>query len=215
MHNLLAFATIMDVGVFADWLRGYDELTFVTGAGLGAVFVLGAFLPFPRTVLLILSGAIFGLQALAVVIPSAALGASLAFLLARILFRERVSEFIHRRPRFSGVASAVDAAGWQVVAIMRLGVPVPSAVQNYLFAVTKIGVTPFILCTFLFTIPQMALFVYLGASSRAALSEDCIPIQGQISWAFGSLMTVLLIIVIGRQSNLRLHALAAHARKSS
>jgi uncharacterized membrane protein YdjX (TVP38/TMEM64 family) len=155
------------------------------------------------------------LQALLVVIPSAALGASLAFLVVRVLFRECVADFVRRRPQLSAVASTVDAAGWQVVAIMRLGVPVPSAVQNYLFAVTKIGIRPFILCTFLFTIPQMALFVYLGASSRAALSPDHDPVVSQISWAFGLLMTVLLIVVISRQSNLRLQVLAAEARKSS
>jgi uncharacterized membrane protein YdjX (TVP38/TMEM64 family) len=205
----------MEIGVLAGWLRGYGHLTFASGAGLGALFVLAAFLPFPRTLLLILSGAVFGLEALAVVVPCSALGSSLAFFLARMLFRGRVAEFVYGNRGLSRVASAVDAAGWQVVAIMRLGVPIPSAFQNYLFAVTKIGSIPFILCTFLFSIPQMALFVYLGTSSRAALSMDNNPAIDQISWAFGSLMTLLLIVLIGRQSNIRLQALTARAQRSS
>jgi uncharacterized membrane protein YdjX (TVP38/TMEM64 family) len=66
----------------------------------------------------------------------------------------------------------VDEEGWRVVALLRFASPLPNAVQNYVFGLTRIGFLPFAITTFLFTIPQVMLYVYLGSTGRALLDEN-------------------------------------------
>lgn len=198
----------MNLDFLLHRIDAWGQLTLVSGAELGLVFVAAAFLPFPRTLLLIMAGMVFGLEALVIIVPCATLGSLLAFIFARFLLRERFVWFTLKYPKLKAISAAVDAEGWRVIAIMRLGVPVPSALQNYLFAMTRIGVTPFIVCTFLFSIPQTALFVYLGSGGRTALSLDQSSLINQVSWVLGIVTTVMLIILIGRHSRRKLSLLA-------
>lgn len=195
----------MDLGFVLQWLGGWSELNLASATALGLIFVIAAFLPFPRTLLLITAGVVFGIQALMVIIPGATLGSVLSFLLARYLLRDWFTRMSHKNAKLNFVAAAVDAEGWRVVAIMRLGVPVPSAVQNYLFAMTRINLLPFTLATLLFSIPQSALFVHLGSAGRTALSLQQDSIFNQVYWALGCVMTVTLIVLIGRHARRQLN----------
>ena len=55
---------------------------------------------------------------------------------------------------------------------MRLGAPVPGALQNYLFGLTRIKLITFMLVTLIFNTPQVFIFTFLGATGRASLVED-------------------------------------------
>src|SRR5262249_41759691 len=77
-----------------------------------------------------------------------------------------------RRPHLRAIADGIDREGWRLVALLRFGSPVPTAVQNYLFGLTRIGLVPFAIATFFFTIPQVTLYVYLGAAGRAAVLDN-------------------------------------------
>ena len=65
--------------------------------------------------------------------------------------------------------NAVNAEGWRIVALCRLASPIPSTIQNAIFGLTRIELWPYLWATFLFTIPQTILYVYLGAIGKAAL----------------------------------------------
>jgi uncharacterized membrane protein YdjX (TVP38/TMEM64 family) len=70
------------------------------------------------------------------------------------------------------VAQAVDDEGWRILALMRLGGPLPNAVQNYAFGLTNIHLVTYALTTFVFSAPQTFLFTFLGATGRASLMNE-------------------------------------------
>ena len=59
---------------------------------------------------------------------------------------------------------------------MRLGAPIPGAMTNYVFGLSNISWWSFTWSTFFFSIPQIVLFVGVGAAGRAAVLDE--PISG-------------------------------------
>jgi uncharacterized membrane protein YdjX (TVP38/TMEM64 family) len=155
-----------------DFLRRWGEMGPSAAAVLALVFVAGGLVPVPRTFLSLASGVVFGLSAIPVILPSTTLGALLAFLLARYLFAERLWRAVAHRPKVVAIMNAVDAESWRIVALCRLASPVPSTIQNAMFGLTRIGIVPYTWASFVFTIPQTLLYVYLGAVGKAMLLEQ-------------------------------------------
>jgi uncharacterized membrane protein YdjX (TVP38/TMEM64 family) len=190
------------------WLQSWTELNPASSAALALVLVAGGFVLFPRSLLLISAGMAFGLKSLLIVIPSVLIGQVLSFLLARYTLRSRFQGLISRQPRLRAISAAVDAEGWLVVAIMQLGVPIPAALQNYMFGLTTIPTTVFALVALLFSAPQLVLFVYLGSSGRALLSDHADNLPGTVSIAAGAVLTLILIVMIGRRARAELRRIS-------
>lgn len=150
----------------------FGHLSVTSGCGLALFFVLAALIVFPRTILIVAAGATFGVGAAPIILVAGTAGGTLAFLLSRHLASEWFRRKLKQRSKFEVIAQAVDKEGWRIVALMRLGAPVPSALQNYLFGLTKIDLVPFILATVTFSSPQVFLFTFLGATGRASLLEN-------------------------------------------
>src|SRR5262245_60019948 len=155
-----------------EWLRGFGGLSLISSLAVVLLFVIAAFVFVPRTFLTLGVGGIYGFSAIPLVIIGATTGSILAFLLARHLFADRVQRWLDRHPSLRAIANAVDAEGWRVVALLRLASPTPSSVQNYVFGITRIGFWPYALASFIFTMPQTVLYVYLGAVGRSFLVAD-------------------------------------------
>lgn len=155
-----------------EWLRAWPGLSFGSGLALAGVFVLASVAFVPRSLLLFASGAIFGTSAIVIAWSGLVLGALLAFVVARFILADRVQRWLATSRRFRAVADAVDAEGWKIVALLRLGSPFSNTMQNYVFGLTRIGFTPYALATAAFMMPQTALLVYLGAAGRQALVHD-------------------------------------------
>jgi uncharacterized membrane protein YdjX (TVP38/TMEM64 family) len=155
--------------LLVDFLRRWGELSPTSAAVLALVFIAGGLVPVPRTFLTLAAGVVFGMAAIPIIIPSTTAGCLFAFLLARYLFAARLWRWVDRRPKLLAVMNAVNAEGWRIVALCRLASPVPSTIQNALFGLTRIGLWPYLWSTFVFTIPQIILYAYLGAVGKAAL----------------------------------------------
>lgn len=179
----------MSVDLLMRWLADWGQLDAAAAGVLALVFVVAAFIPIPRTVLVLGAGAAFGLGSLAVIIPATTFGCVLAFLLARRLLRSWVERQIVRRPSWRLLARAVDDETWRILALTRFWGPLPNFAQNYLFAVTSIGLLPYTIITAIFTLPQIALYTALGAFGRAVLLEDA-------SLPFGKAVAVLVVVVV-------------------
>jgi uncharacterized membrane protein YdjX (TVP38/TMEM64 family) len=176
------------------WLESFGQLDLSAAAVLAALFIVAAFVPMPRTFLVLGAGAAFGLQALWVIVPSTTLGCVLAFLLARGLLRGFVERQTGRKPLWRVLAQAIDDEGWRIAALMRFWGPAPNCVQNYLFGLTHIGLLPYSLITLVFTLPQIALYTYVGASGRAILLDN-----GELPfspWLMGLAAIVVLTIAV-------------------
>ncbi|QDM17928.1 TVP38/TMEM64 family protein [Tardiphaga sp. vice352] len=184
----------MNSEAIVRWLESFGQLDAAAAAVLAAVFVVAAFVPMPRTFLVLGSGAAFGLQALWVIVPSTTLGCVLAFLLARGVLRGWVEAQTGKKPLWGVLAQAIDDEGWRIAALMRFWGPAPNCVQNYLFGLTRIGLVPYAMITLIFTLPQILLYTWIGASGRAILLDD-----GELPlslWMMAIAATVVLTIVL-------------------
>lgn len=132
------------------------------------IFILATVVLAPDWPLSVLAGLVYGLWGIPVVIAAATIAASLAFLAARHLARERVRRLVVRRPAFAAVDRAVAEEGWKVVVLLRLSPLVPFNLQNYVFGVTGIPFAQYVPATLLGIAPATAVYVTLGMMGKAA-----------------------------------------------
>lgn len=175
------------------------ELTLLSFSVLALVFIASGVILLPRILLCVLAGAAYGLVAIPIAVPASTLGALIAFLFARYVAADFVQRLIARRRLLQGISRAVDREGWRIIALMRLGAPVPGAFSNYLFGLTKIGWWPYTWSTFVFCIPQVVLFASIGAAGRAAVLQDS-SIVGQTMIVLGVVTCAAIIYLVARRS---------------
>jgi uncharacterized membrane protein YdjX (TVP38/TMEM64 family) len=86
------------------------------------------------------------------------------------------------------VAQAVDLEGWKIVALLRLGVPIPNAATNYMLGLTRIDFFGYVVATVIFSIPQIVLFCFIGSAGRATLLDG--------SRALSSVVSIVLAVAL-------------------
>lgn len=95
--------------------------------------------------------------------PASALGATLAFLTGRRIFRRWIARRLAARPRFAAVDEAIGANGFRVVLLLRLSPLFPYNLLNYALAVTRVRGRDFAVASFLGMVPITALWLYVGS----------------------------------------------------
>jgi uncharacterized membrane protein YdjX (TVP38/TMEM64 family) len=168
-----------------NWFLGFGSLTPTAAIALGLFFLVAALLVFPRTLLIVSAGATFGPTAAPIILMGATVGSMIAFLLSRYVASAWFRKKLNRRPMLRAIAQAVDDEGWRIVALVRLGAPVPSTLQGYAFGLTKIGFLPYVVATFIFSAPQIFLFTFLGATGRSSIINDS-------SLSFGLVLSTII-----------------------
>ncbi|MFL5103718.1 MAG: TVP38/TMEM64 family protein [Xanthobacteraceae bacterium] len=166
---------------------------------LGIVFSIAALAFIPRPPLCVLGGLFFGLAAFPVALAGTTLGAVVAFLVSRYLFRARFSVIAGRRPRLKLVLDAIDAEGWRLVGLLRLASPVPGSASNYLFGLTNIGVRAYVAATFLGSAPQVLAFVYLGTAGRITLDAQSVSATKLAFLLAGCALSLCAIVLVSRR----------------
>jgi uncharacterized membrane protein YdjX (TVP38/TMEM64 family) len=189
----------MSSELIVHWLESWGQLNLAAAGALAAVFVIAAFVPVPRTLLVLGAGAAFGTNGLLVVVPSTTLGCILAFLLARGALRSWVVRQLSKRPRWRLIAQAVDDEGWRIVALMRFWGPLPNCAQNYLFGLTNIALLPYAVITLIFTLPQIVLYTYLGASGRSLLLERGPVTMNWLTVALAATVVTAIVVLVSRR----------------
>ena len=193
-----------------EFLRRWGELSPSSAAVLALMFVVGGLMPFPRTFLTLAAGVVYGMASIPIIVPATTVGGLIAFSAARYLFAGGLSRAVQGKPKLAAIMNAVEAEGWRIVALCRLASPIPSSVQSAVFGLTRIGVWPFAWSTFVFTIPQIVLYVYLGSIGKAALLGEAAGINLGVM-AAGGLTFLLVILVISRRVRASMRALARGA----
>jgi uncharacterized membrane protein YdjX (TVP38/TMEM64 family) len=128
-----------------DLFQRWGHLSVASGSALGLFFILAALVVFPRTILIVAAGASFGIGAAPIILVAGTAGGTLAFLLSRYIASDWFQRKLKQHPSLEAIAEAVDDEGWRIIALTRLGAPVPSALQNYLYGLTRINLPTFIL----------------------------------------------------------------------
>jgi uncharacterized membrane protein YdjX (TVP38/TMEM64 family) len=176
-------------------------------AVLAIVFFVGALTFVPRPAVCVIGGFVFGFLAVPIALVASTLGAVLAFVIARRLFRSRVTRAVERHAKWRRILEAIDAEGWVLVGLLRLASPLPGSVSNYLLGVTSIGLVPYTVATFAGSAPQILAFVYLGAVGQVALGSQSFSTAQFMLLAAGGLTSALIVWLVARRAraSLRLH----------
>lgn len=171
-----------------EWIQGFQQ--WIAGQGpagyalFALVYIGGAILLAPSAPLSIAAGVAFGTWAIPLVILSATVGASLAFLVGRYLARAHVVRMIRDRPKAKAIHEAISNDGWKVVLLLRLSPVVPFNVQNYVLGVTDIPFWPYAGATGVGIIPGTVLSVYVGILGQTVTTgADSI---GMLQWLYSA-----------------------------
>ncbi|NIR60262.1 MAG: sulfurtransferase [Gammaproteobacteria bacterium] len=175
---LLAGALILAVGavlLYRDRIDPADVETLIQGTGAAAplifvtVYVAGAVLFVPGSVLTLAGGALFGpVLGTAVNLTGATVGAVLAFLIARYLASDWVAS--RTAGRLRQLKEGVEAEGWRFVAFTRLVPLFPYNLLNYALGLTRIPLPAYALATLVCMAPGALAYTYLGYVGREAAS---------------------------------------------
>jgi uncharacterized membrane protein YdjX (TVP38/TMEM64 family) len=167
--------------------------------GLATICALGALLWVPRFTLYLLGGLVFGLAAAPAAVIGTTLGAVLALLVARYAARDWFLRRIENWPVWQATLAAIEADGWRLVALVRFASPMPGGAINYLYGLTRIGLTPYAAATCAGLVPPITAFVALGAFGRMALEELSGSWPERVAIAAGVAVLLLIILLVLRR----------------
>jgi uncharacterized membrane protein YdjX (TVP38/TMEM64 family) len=159
---------------------------------LAGTLALSALIFVPRTVLCLAAGFVFGMSAFPVALIASTVGATLALVTSRFLFRPVFLRTPQSRPKLQSIARAIDAEGWRIIALMRLSSPLPGTGVNYLVGLTHIGVWPYTWATMLGSAVPVFFFTYLGSINRTVFDQHSIS-YGEIAFLLLGLPNFLIV----------------------
>jgi uncharacterized membrane protein YdjX (TVP38/TMEM64 family) len=175
-----------------EWLQRLGELGTWSALALGLFFAAVGLVVLPRTPFIVAADATFGLAAAPIILVGGTLGSVVAFLLSRSIASSRFQQWLERYPSLQAVAHAVDLEGWKIVALLRLGVPIPHAATNYMLGLTRIGFSSYVAATMIFSIPQIVLFCFVGSAGRATLLDGSRTLSSLVSLALAVTLIALI-----------------------
>jgi len=158
-----------------QWLTTFNA--WVAHAGVAGIFVfIGVYavatvLLAPGSILTIGAGFAFGLwKGFLAVSAGAALGASLAFLVARFIARDKIETIAQRNEKFRKLDSAIGQQGARLIFLLRLSPVIPFNLSNYFYGLTAVKFWPYVLASWIGMMPGTFLYVYIGITGKATVA---------------------------------------------
>lgn len=166
-------------------LGGWAPVVFMAAYALAAV----AFLP--GSIFSIAGGALFGpwLGTLFNLLGASA-GAALAFLAARYLAADWVARVSGER--LERLQRGIDREGWRFVAFVWLVPLFPFNLINYALGLTRVGLVPYVLATFICMAPGACAFAWVGHAGAEVIAGGRGGIQAGLL-ALGLLAAVIFL----------------------
>jgi len=184
------------------WLRSFND--WVGQMGLAGIFIFIAVyaaatvLLAPGVILTIGAGFAFGLwKGFLAVSAGATLGASLAFLVARFVARDKIEAMARRNTKFQRIDNAIGKQGAKLVFLLRLSPVIPFNLSNYFYGLTAVKFWPYVLASWIGMMPGTFLYVYIGTAGKAAVAAaggEAVK-HGWQYWTFMSIGLVATIVV--------------------
>ncbi|SDK12012.1 TVP38/TMEM64 family protein [Natronincola ferrireducens] len=124
-------------------------------------FALGTMLLLPSLPFALLGGITYG-TVLGIVYATIGdlLGASMAFVVARYIGRERIEKRLKSSKAFHEIDEGVKQDGWRIVVLTRMVPIIPHWLQNYVYGLTGISFTTYAFVTLLCIIPGTAVWIF-------------------------------------------------------
>ena len=158
-----------------QWLSSFNDWVGQMGTVGILVFIvvyaLATVLLAPGSILTIGAGFAFGLwKGFLAAWMGATLGASLAFLVARFLARDKIESIAKRNEKFRKIDHAIGKQGAKLIFLLRLSPVIPFNLSNYFYGLTAVKFWPYVLASWVGMMPGTFLYVYIGAASKAAVA---------------------------------------------
>jgi len=168
---IIAIAALIVLGryfhlgeLFAATLDRIRDLGAIAPVVFIALYIIGAVLFIPGSILTIGAGVVFGLVRGAILVSiGATLGAIAAFLIGRYFARDWVRRQLEGNPRFAAIDRAVGREGWKIVLLTRLSPIFPFNLLNYAYGLTAVTLRDYALSTWIGMTPGIVLYVYIGS----------------------------------------------------
>ncbi|XP_047326076.1 TVP38/TMEM64 family membrane protein slr0305 [Impatiens glandulifera] len=207
----LAFISLPLEKLLKDFLLWVEkDLGFWGPLVLTVTYIPLTILAVPASILTLGGGYLFGLPVgFAVDSIGGTAGATAAFLLGRTIGRSYVTSILNKFPKFQAIAIAIERSGFKIVLLLRLIPLLPFNMLNYLIAVTPISLGEYVLATWIGTMPQTFVLVYVGTTLKD-LSDITNHDWSEFSlthWmvlAVGFTVSVMIMIYISRLAKLSL-----------
>jgi uncharacterized membrane protein YdjX (TVP38/TMEM64 family) len=153
---------------FSDWVG------HMGAAGIFifiVVYALATVLMAPGSILTIGAGFAFGLwKGFLAVSAGATFGASLAFLVARFIAREKIEAIAQRNEKFWNLDRAIGEQGAKLIFLLRLSPVIPFNLSNYFYGLTAVRFWRYVLASWIGMMPGTFLYVYIGTAGKAAVA---------------------------------------------
>lgn len=182
------------------WVHGHLPLALAAFAG---GYLVSATVPVPASLLHLAAGALLGLWSGVVVASACALlGATLAFLLCRFLFRGLVRRRLGLR--FERIDRGIEKDGAWFLLTLRLIPAFPFFVVNDLMGLTRMHTATYVAVTCLGNFPAALIYVYTG-TELAEIRSPADVVSPRVLVALAVLATVplLLRLLLGRLATRR------------
>jgi uncharacterized membrane protein YdjX (TVP38/TMEM64 family) len=158
-----------------QWVRSFNDWVGQMGTVGILVFIvvyaLATVLLAPGSILTIGAGFAFGLwKGFLAAWTGATLGASLAFLVARFVARDKIESVAKRNEKFRKIDNAIGKQGAKLVFLLRLSPVIPFNLSNYFYGLTAVRFWSYVLASWIGMMPGTFLYVYIGAASKAAVT---------------------------------------------
>src|SRR5204862_5248577 len=126
----------------------------------------------------------------------ATLGASLAFLVARFVARDKIEAMARRNTKFQRIDNAIGRQGAKLVFLVRLSPVIPFNLSNYFYGLTAVKFWPYVLASWIGMMPGAFLYVYIGVAGKAAVSVAASSEIISRGWQYSTFTSVGLIATI-------------------
>src|SRR5437773_1159680 len=198
---LIALGLSMKFLPVREWLTDFNTRVGQMGiAGICifiAVYAVATVLLVPGSILTIGAGFAFGLwKGFLAVSVGATLGASLAFLIARFIARDKVEAIARRNEKFREIDNAIGKQGAKLIFLLRLSPVIPFNISNYFYGLTAVKFWPYVLASWIGMIPGTFLYVYIGTAGKAAVAAAAGGEAVKHGWQYWTFMDVGLAATI-------------------
>jgi uncharacterized membrane protein YdjX (TVP38/TMEM64 family) len=160
-----AWAGRAEIAAAVDGARGSGVKGMTAALGVYVALALAAF---PVSWFTAVAGYVFGPgEATALACAGTTLGASLAFVVGRHLFRPRVAAWIAKKPRMDRLSREVGGDAFKLIVLARLSPLTPFGVLTYGLSVMPVRFAPFFFGTLAGKLPGNVFYALLGAGAKS------------------------------------------------
>jgi uncharacterized membrane protein YdjX (TVP38/TMEM64 family) len=179
--------------VLEDCIDSVQDRGAVGVLYFGMFYVLAEILAVPAVPLTLSAGYLFGIPTgVAVVLCSATIAASIAFLIGKTVLRSWVeSAIVEGNPKVAKIDRAIGERGFKLLVLLRLSPIFPFALSNYVYGASSIDFPSYFWSTLLGFAPGTIAYVYTGMVGKELMLSGGAENSSQPWYVYAAGLTIL------------------------